>query len=93
MRIVLEPGATVRGRVTDSGGAPVAATRVTIAGRTEERFARTDSDGRYAIRGVSPGEYGLTACEDWGSGRRANRSIVVRPDHGEMEQDIALEDR
>lgn len=64
--IELAPGRTIRGRVVDADGRPVAGATVTIGGDQAaeldpvQRWFRcahqavTDSDGRYAVEGVDP---------------------------------------
>jgi hypothetical protein len=59
VRIVLQAGAKVRGRVTNKdNGAPVQGARVTLIDPTSmapPKSAETDADGNYVIAGVAPG--------------------------------------
>jgi len=58
---VIPPGTyEARGQVTDQAGSPVAGATVTIAGKT----ATTDVNGDYRIKGLTEGEYLITASKD-----------------------------
>ncbi len=52
--VAMQGGGTITGRVTDAASAaPVAAATIRVAGTN--LAAHTDSDGRYTLRGVTPG--------------------------------------
>jgi protocatechuate 3,4-dioxygenase beta subunit len=59
--IVLSSGLAIRGRVVDSGGAPVASAQVDVfafAGEASTRlFAQADGDGRFVARGLADRSY------------------------------------
>lgn len=93
VRIVLEPGATVTGRVMDSLGNPLPATRVGIV-RDETAIAfsggtsdRTDADGVYHMHGVPPGERSVEANHE--DHQRQVRDLTVVP--GENRLDFRLQ--
>lgn len=58
-----EPTATLRGRIIDAAGAPLAQAAVTLshAATGVERTATSDADGRFRFVLLPPGEYQLTA--------------------------------
>ena len=56
----VNPGASVRGRVTNELGAPVVDAEVEAAGEWTED-SRTDDDGRFEITGLRAGSYTVTA--------------------------------
>ncbi|MEO1084074.1 MAG: carboxypeptidase-like regulatory domain-containing protein, partial [Acidobacteriota bacterium] len=83
LEIVLEPGATIEGEVTDVHGDPVLGAEVEVMRpdlsnqlwRRLLTVARTDGDGRYRLSGVSPGKRTILATHpDYRSVRR-NLSI------------------
>lgn len=58
LELTLQPGITVRGRVTEAGtGKPIAGARVG-EGWTQDKFVRTDADGRYEMCGFGSPGYG-----------------------------------
>jgi large repetitive protein len=63
--VVLAPTATVRGRIIDTAtGAPIAGVAVTASGRPGAIFGgRSDARGQYAVTGLAPGSYTLSADE------------------------------
>ncbi len=69
LRIVLEPGATISGRVTDALGRPVPGAMVLVS-EQGTRFGGlqslddTDAEGRYRLEGVSPGRRTVFARHD-----------------------------
>lgn len=63
--VILPLGASVTGTVTDTNGAPVPGTLVTVTPQwplrdTEPRYATTDQNGGYAVTGLLAGPY--TVC-------------------------------
>ncbi len=93
LRIVLEPGATVTGRVLDSLGNPLPETQVGIV-RDETAVAfgggtsdRTDADGVYRMQGVPPGERSVEAVHE-GHQRQVRDLTVVA---GENRLDFRLQ--
>jgi protocatechuate 3,4-dioxygenase beta subunit len=83
LELVLAPGATVEGRVTDAAGRPVPDVMVQVL--DEERAmgsrifhgTRADGDGWYTIEGLPSGQRSLAAEDD--QGRRAVGDLDVRP--------------
>ncbi len=80
IRVVLEPGATVSGRVTDATGRPVADAMVMLAdsGRLYSGIQQsgiTGADGRYRLNGIAPGPRSVTARHE--RYRAATREIEV----------------
>ncbi len=68
VRVEMEPGATVAGRVTDALGRPVedAMVMVSEAGSffSFGSMSTTDGEGRYRLTGVPPGRQSVTARHD-----------------------------
>lgn len=70
IQIHLQRGATVRGRVLDASGAPVA--RATILGNAGASYAtrpgsgttQSDVDGRFELRGLAPGSQTLSSSAE-----------------------------
>jgi hypothetical protein len=65
IEVALEPGIQVSGRVTSSGGAPVAGLEVTATSIgmlpiLPPSRTSTDKDGSYAVAGLFPGEYRIS---------------------------------
>jgi len=60
VKVVLEPGATVSGRVLDADGRPLSGVSVQGAGRND----RTDVQGHFRLVGISPGTHHLLAWSD-----------------------------
>lgn len=54
-------GATIKGRVADAAGAPVAAARITLVSQRAERAVRADASGTYSFEGITPGKYTVIA--------------------------------
>jgi hypothetical protein len=65
VRIVLGPGATLTGRVTNKSGEPVAGAVVQTSSRSWRRKAVTDVVGRYRLVGCEPEPLSVTA---WAKG-------------------------
>ena len=55
------PG-SVRGQVTDPSAAVVPNTNIQVTGGGVTKSAKTDGQGRYAIPGLAPGAYTVTAA-------------------------------
>ncbi len=93
IEIVLSPGATVSGRVTDPAGRGVAFAqlRVTDSHNTfatsPHFFASADGEGRYEIEGLAPGRRTIVAMHD--DYERVSREIDV--DLGENHLDFSFE--
>jgi Tol biopolymer transport system component len=77
---VLEPAASLSGRVTDSAGTPLAGINVSAGTWVETSWGgnltnswgvSTDDDGQYLIDGLSAGDYSV-CFEDWQSGAFAS---------------------
>lgn len=73
-------GLTLKGRILRAG-APVDGARVFASreGAPEGASAMTNSEGRYALSGLSPGEYLVTAMEGFGEAA-VERTIVLEGD-------------
>jgi len=81
---VLRGDVTVRGRVTDArNDDPVLRATVTVRAQQDEREGTTDSDGRFTIDGLSPGQ-GEISVEAKGFGRE-HRGIASLDEAGEIE--------
>jgi protocatechuate 3,4-dioxygenase beta subunit len=85
--------ATVRGRVTDAAGQPVAGreVRASAADRLENRYydptTRTDADGRYELKFIRPGEQYIQVAPFWLDARQApeGTSRTVTLEEGQVE--------
>ncbi len=84
LRLVLERGATVAGRVLDADGQPVIGAMVRFEVQhtgvryfTQGSMATTGGDGRYVLEGVEPGSRLIVARNQ--EGARAAREIEVAP--------------
>ncbi len=91
VRVVMRPGATVSGRVTDGEGRPVADVMVGLA-ESGMSFSissggTTDAEGRYRLEGVAPGRRTVTARHD--AFQPATREIEV--ELGDNRLDLAFE--
>jgi len=93
LRVILEPGATVTGRVLDALGNPLSDARVSIV-RDRMDFsisggasASTDADGVYRMPGVPPGERSLEAEHDGHQRQVRDLTVVV----GENRLDFRLQ--
>jgi RNA polymerase sigma factor (sigma-70 family) len=75
-RIVLEPGLTITGRITDEAGRPVAGALVRTQAWNETRQASTRSDGTYTLAGCEP---------------RAARIVVSAPARATDVKDLTIE--
>jgi len=73
LEIALEPGITLRGRVTSEDGEPLADVRVALAQEEEELSAESDGRGEYELTGVPAGPVELTFVR---SGFRSARRHV-----------------
>lgn len=69
LRLRLDDGLGLTGRVLDRNAQPVMKARITATGRIEElggyryrQRARTDDEGRFAVHGLRAGEIELRAC-------------------------------
>jgi protocatechuate 3,4-dioxygenase beta subunit len=87
--LVLAPAATLSGRVVEAeSGRPLAGVRLLARGRQGGSFvARSGADGRYAVRGLSPQRYTLTADDErFVSWSRLLTLVAGQPES----QDVAL---
>ncbi|MEW6431079.1 MAG: carboxypeptidase-like regulatory domain-containing protein [Myxococcota bacterium] len=73
LRLQLEAGATVDGRVVEAGGVPIAAAQVTIDGSIVDT---SDERGHFALLGVPAGPVTVTAF-DQESSRNASADVVA----------------
>jgi protocatechuate 3,4-dioxygenase beta subunit len=83
--VVLDVGAAIVGRITDSMGAPIAGATATV----DRSTGVADSDGRYRIGGLHAGRCGVYAS----SSRHFKRAAipVKVPETGEVTVDFVLE--
>lgn len=88
LRLVLERGVEVSGRVTGADGEPVAAARIVVSGAggarpasavPSRRRAATDGDGHYRLGGLDPGPTRFTV--EHPEYRRLVREHEVAPGH------------
>lgn len=80
---------TVRGRVTDSGGAPISGATVAIPGA--EQKTTSDADGRYVLSGVSPGPSGVMVSRAGYATARASAKFSTKRRDGDRNRvDIEL---
>ncbi len=76
----LEPGGSVEGEVLDAYDDPVPNAEVTWGDPPRwERAARTDSSGRFRLRGVPAGSTWLTARHDVAGEATSDDWLIVRP--------------
>lgn len=88
VEFVLEPGCTLRGRVTDKAtGQPIAGARIG-EGWTMDKFVESDADGRYEMAGYGAPGYGNVRVTAAGYGPQLR--LVKRDDAG-VPADFALE--
>jgi Carboxypeptidase regulatory-like domain len=66
------------GRVTDPTGGTVAGARVSAAGPSGTKMARSDAEGRYVVEGLRPGSYSVVV-EKPGFEAFGNGSVRVAP--------------
>jgi Carboxypeptidase regulatory-like domain len=93
--VVLEPGATITGTVTDSGGVAIDGVAVTLenaalgsVNSADHKSTKTDTAGKYSFPNVAAGNYNLEAWTDgFGRTRVPNLNISGRD---EINQDIVL---
>src|SRR6266571_4838828 len=70
---------SIRGYVTDSSGAPIAGARVVAvnAQTSSQREATTQSNGFYAMLGLVPGEYDVTARQIGMAPQKVHVTVLV----------------
>lgn len=83
VRLVLAPGATLEGLITDRGGHPVPGTRVTAG----PSAAMADADGRYRATGIPPGPRTVEVRHP--AYNRLSRRLEIEP--GTQQQDFVLD--
>lgn len=96
VRLTLEAGATVLGRVRSPDGEPVAGARIEVLAG-DRSFGRrsflsrsdtaTDGDGRYRLEGVPTGPQSLAATQQ--DYARAVRDLDVRPGENRLDFELA----
>jgi hypothetical protein len=91
VRVVLERGAAVKGRVLDAWGRPVARARIdaVAAHGTQQRTLLSDSDGRFAFAAVAPEVDLLLARPDDRYHFVLRRALELRPGE-ERELELVL---
>jgi protocatechuate 3,4-dioxygenase beta subunit len=90
IQLVLQPGTTVSGRVVTDGGADVSFLRMSVglatvglqAGDRESTgpAAAVDANGRFTIKGMSPGRYRLTVMGGMPSGHSLASAVFAGQD-------------
>jgi protocatechuate 3,4-dioxygenase beta subunit len=98
LEIRLDGGATLSGRVTGTGGAPVADAEVSCDAGVTVAQALTDRDGRYELRGLAAGTAqrlgvraaGYCSFGEWSMdpARRADAAFTLKP--GANTRDVTL---
>jgi protocatechuate 3,4-dioxygenase beta subunit len=90
VELVLERGAIVSGRILTAGGLPAAGAEISISGgRSHDTTpALTDSDGRYRVVGVEPGDQTMEIRHPSGQARR--KLAVARGEN--RRPDLILDD-
>jgi protocatechuate 3,4-dioxygenase beta subunit len=61
VELLIGAGPVIRGRVVDTTGAPAASVQVSASARGEDSEAGADAQGAFALEGLAPGDYVLTA--------------------------------
>ncbi len=86
MRIRMNTGAAVRGRVTLADGQPAAGASFVLAGEGGVQRVTVDEQGRYTVQGLAPGTYIIdeihgpsSVREQFGNGGRRPRAVEVGP--------------
>ncbi len=93
MRIELQLGARVRGRVVDAGGAPVEGAQVRASAQAFDflgrggRSAETDAEGRFDVRGLGAGKVQLQVAA---SGRPRGQSDELELTDGQVLDDLEI---
>ena len=62
--VLVDAGATIRGKVVDDGGAPVSKVAVSARGPGEAGRAISDDAGGFVLEGLSPGRWDLSGASD-----------------------------
>ncbi|HEX8522783.1 MAG TPA: carboxypeptidase-like regulatory domain-containing protein [Tepidisphaeraceae bacterium] len=93
----LTKGATVKGKVVDSGGSPVAGRRVraSAADKLENRYydpeTRSDKDGNFELKFIRPGDHYIQCSPFWLNASQApGGSVEVTLAEGETKEAIGL---
>ena len=71
------PDTIVEGTVVDAQQRPVEGARVQASGRGGGQTQESDHEGAFVLRGLRPGEYGLSAASEDGRSRSAIRQIEI----------------
>ena len=77
VELVLSGGARVHGTVKDAGGKAVSGARVTAVSENGMARATTDSDGRYALEHLAPGDWMVSVSSGEGAGGDADMTRPV----------------
>ncbi len=104
--VVLHPGASLEGRVTDASGVPLAGVRVIAStqvpgqdGRLGVRFepagwsdfsAKSDAQGRYRVDGLSPGSRAVVVGSAPNRVRAVSEPVDLRPGSPVLVPDLIL---
>ena len=95
--LALKPGASIRGRVTDAEGQPVAkatvradpGTQFDFAGKNRFRLERTEDDGTYALLGLPAGPVALTVTAP--NARLDKRDLELAAGQALTDVDVVLD--
>lgn len=93
LEIVLRRGATVSGRVLGLSAEELPAVKVMARGEAgEERVAAMDSEGRYEVRDLPPGDWLLRASL-WQAQRQVEARVPIGPTDRELVRDLEFSAR
>ena len=73
----LQTRGTIKGTVTDPGGAVVSGATVTVSGPTGERTATTSTDGTFEITNLPPGQYNVKIVNQGFKTSSANTTVFI----------------
>lgn len=93
IEVVLRRGASVAGRVLGLAAEELAAVAVTAHGEAgEKKAAALDSEGRYEVRDLPPGDWLLRASL-WQSQRQVEVRVPIAPEERELVRDLEFSPR
>ncbi|HET9226523.1 MAG TPA: carboxypeptidase regulatory-like domain-containing protein, partial [Thermoanaerobaculia bacterium] len=92
LEIVLRQGATVSGRVLGLSPEELAVVTVIAHGKAAERPAALDSEGRYELRDLEPGDWRLSASL-WQGERQVEARVPIGPSDRQLHRDLEFSPR